>query len=97
MSIKKSFPILGALVVASFSLVTPCGAQQDPEAAERQAEIDASEAQVGIERAERRVISAETVDGVDSVEVPAQEEIINREGQIQQDAYAREEQAESEE
>ena len=70
--------ILSLAIISNTLLVAPCFAQRDPEAAARQAEIDADEAQSKIESLQEEQIAAADVQNETTAVMSA------RDNQIQQ-------------
>ena len=95
MKLKHTLPALLILSILSLTITKDCKAQQDPQAAARQAEIDAAQADVKINQAERKIEEAADMDGVDAPTISEDVDEINQEGRRKIEAIRREEDAEN--
>lgn len=87
--------LLFVLLVALFATIAaPASSFADAETAARQAEIDAAQAQVNVDNLQAQAEESESIDGVDSPEGEAAQAQIGAQEDAEQNAEAREMQAE---
>src|SRR4051812_43244301 len=86
--------LLAVLFLAlSFGIVSPCDAQQDPETAARQAEIDAEKAKAQMRDTQRDEEAAVGIDDADAPQLRGEDQRLDEEEQDLRDAQRRESQA----
>ena len=92
MNNQRSFKLAAFLALGLMVFGCPCWAK-DPEAAARQAQIDAAEAKVKIEEIEQRERAATEVDGLSAPELRAEDAEIDSEAALKAEAEKRLEEA----